>query len=107
MSESKNVSVAGSGAGVLCTGASRYAFKPDDKPDVLTGITVWFLEEKENPVGEPEKYYGATPFKASFSDDRFAVLSAKLGISSPLDLAGKRWQLVYNRYGKVDSLILC
>lgn len=110
MSESKNVSVIGSGLGVagnLCVGVSRYAFKPDDKPDVLTGFTVWLLENKENPIGEPEKYYGAIPFKVSFSDDRYAVIAANLGLSSPFDLVGKHWAPTYNRFGKVEALTQC
>ncbi|WMJ84282.1 hypothetical protein ACS3UN_08005 [Oscillospiraceae bacterium LTW-04] len=107
MSESKKVSVAGSGAGNLCVGVSRYAFKPDDKPDVLTGFTIWLLEERENVVGEPEKYFGAIPFKVSLSDDRYAVLAAQLGIASPHDLVGNRWAPTYNRFGKVEALTYC
>lgn len=82
----------------LCVGVAPYDFVPKGETERRQGYGVWFLEDDKDGC------YGQIPFRAGFNVDDFHDAMACNGFDSPSEFVGRDWQLMYNRYGKVDGI---
>lgn len=82
----------------ICIGVAPYDFVPKGETERRQGYGVWFLEEGKQGC------YGQIPFRAGFNVDAFHNILMLNDFDSPAEFVGKKWQLLYNRYGKVDNV---
>ncbi len=76
-------------------GARPYDFTDEDGRKV-TGVTAWFCDDEQKGA------VGYTPFKASYSRERFAQIFG--GENNVLAMALEPVQVDFNRYGKPDRV---
>lgn len=82
----------------ICVGVAPYDFVPKGETERRQGYGVWFLEE------DKQGCYGQIPFRAGFNVDAFHDILMRNNFDSPAEFVGKKWQLLYNRYGKADGV---
>lgn len=78
-------------------GVRPYRFTPDGQTETISGYTVWALED----AGTNGK--GQLPVKLGMNEEIYnSLIVANGGFDK---LAGKDVDVVFNRYGKVESLV--
>lgn len=76
-----------------CIGIRSYDFQPENSKDKLAGYTLWFAET-------PDGAHGIIPFKVSLSNAKFSEIFGRM---KPQELVGCKFNLFFNRLGRLAS----